>query len=126
MSKILEQAKLQADQQHVAAKQNGIDIRQLILHTSGQETLTFMEPAEVFDRCIIGAADVGGETVAVYDKLAVIVSLAEHRGLSHEEAFDAFHQSFTQNGANRLHLTDKSGHELPQMPVFMVAVQDLG
>lgn len=109
--------------ERAAPARTPIDRRQLLLNLSGQELMTFLEPAEAFDDCLIGAAQVGDETVAVYDKLAVIVAMAKHRGVSHEEAFVAFTQSFSANSANRL--SDASGKDLPQMPVFMTDLRDI-
>lgn len=99
-----------------------ISIRQLLLNATGQEFMTFMEPAEVFDHLLIGGAEVDGETVAVYNKLGVVAALADHRNISMEEAFDAFTQSRTDRGRSRL----DSGKQMPKMPIFMVDVRDLG
>ena len=99
------------------------DVRQLIPHTSGEETLTFMEPADPFDECIVGTSEIDGETVVVYNKMAVISALAETRGLSIEEAHDAFQQSFAARSEN--YLTDiASGVKLPKMPLFVVDIRD--
>ena len=99
-----------------------ISIRQSMLNATGQELMIFMEPAEVFDHLLIGCAEVDGEMVAVYNKLGVVAALADHRNISMEEAFDAFTQSHADRRRNRL----DSGKQMPQMPIFMVDVRDLG
>jgi hypothetical protein len=94
-------------------------IRQMLLHISGQETMTYMEPAEVFDECIVGCAEQGGRTVAVYNKMAVIAALAASRDISPEQAFVMFQDSFGATAAQR-EIAD-----VPPMPIFVVDIRDI-
>jgi hypothetical protein len=119
----LQNIKMAAEAQITQGTVEPVNRRQMLLHLSGQEIMTFMEPADAFDKCMVGAAQVGDETVVVYDKLAVIASLAESRAISAEEAYTSFTQSFSANAANRL--TDDAGKVLPQMPIFMTDLRDI-
>lgn len=114
----LQRIKMAAEE---AAVRPPVDVRQLILQAAGALTLTFMEPAETFDQHLVGAAEVNGEVVAVYNKPAVIAALAEQDGITAEEAFDKFNTSF--GAAKSLH--DAEGNDLPQMPLFLVDIRDL-
>jgi hypothetical protein len=99
------------------------DIRQLLLHSSGQETMTFMEPAEAFDECIVGTSEVAGETVAVYNKMAVIAALAGMAEITFEKAFDQFTGSELAQRTQAL--ADAAGVKLPQSPLFIVDLRDV-
>ena len=114
----LQKIKMEAES---AVVQPPASVRQLILVAAGATTLTFMEPAETFDKHLIGAAEVNGQVVAVYNKSGVIAALAEQDGLSMEDAFDKFNESF---GAAKA-LQDSNGDDLPGMPLFMVDVMDM-
>ena len=106
-----------------AARDPSINLRQLILAAGGAMTATFMDPPEVFDECLVGAAEVGNETVAVYNKMAVIVAITRQQGITPEEAIEFFDNSYGAGSAKRL--MDADGADLPQMPVFLVDVRDL-
>ena len=99
------------------------DVRQLILHVSGQETLTFMEPADPFDECIVGTSEIDGETVVVYNKMAVIAALSQVHGIDFTHAHDMFVQSFSERAANNL-VDIESGKTLPKMPLYVVDIRD--
>jgi hypothetical protein len=99
-----------------------IDVRQLLLHASGQEKLTFMEPAKVYDGCIVGTAETNGEIVVVYNKTAVIVATAKLHDITFEQAFDAFTTQWLKQRAKPL--VDADGMQLPQTPIFMVDLRD--
>ena len=110
---------LQRIKDQAAAADARPSIRQLILHVSGEEVLTFMEPAEVFDECIVGVAEHAGRTVAVYNKMAVLAALASHQGIDLPQAVEVLHNSFGSTAAQR-EITDA-----PPMPIFVVDIRDL-
>jgi hypothetical protein len=101
-----------------------IDRRQLILTAAGLEVATFLEPADAFDDCLVGAAANGsGEMVAVYNKMAVIVALSKADACTFEEAFDRFEKSYGTNAEIRLQ--DAGKNDLPQLPLFIVDLRDM-
>lgn len=84
--------------------------------------MTFLEPGDVFDQCLIGSASVNGEVVAVYNKMAVIVAMSNDRGITPEEAFDELQSSIAIQGELRDVTT---GEPLPQTPIFVTDVRDM-
>ena len=96
-------------------------VRQMLLHISGESTMTYMEPADVFDECIVGCSELpNGRTVAVYNKMAVIAALAASRDITPEQAFVMFQDSFGTTAASR-DATDSA----PPMPIFVVDIRDI-
>lgn len=97
------------------------NVRQMLLHISGQSVMIYMEPGDVFDDCIVGCSELPtGETVAVYNKLAVLAALARSRGIEPEEAFAMFQNAFGAKSAS--HATDPNN---PPMPIFVVDIRDI-
>lgn len=116
----LQRIKMAADE---AAAKPLVDVRQLLLHVSGQEHMTFLEPGGVYDECIVGTAEIGGEIVAVYNKMAVIASMSRFDQISVEQAIDRFSAAFVARQG--LPLVDAEGNKLPQSPVFVVDLRDV-
>lgn len=95
------------------------DIRQKLLHASGALTAIFMEPAETYDTHIIGATEVDGDTVVVYNKMGVIVALAKQEGIDFDRAIDQFEDNYSNVQAA------KSADDSPRLPLFVVDVRDM-
>jgi hypothetical protein len=98
------------------------DIRELLDHASGSQRMVLLEPAEVYDKCIVAVTHVDGEDVLVYNKLAVIIAMTRHMEIDLQAAVDVFTASLA---ARRLApAVDAYGKPLPKPPIFIVPLED--
>jgi hypothetical protein len=114
----LQGIKMKAEQD-MMAKATKVDVRTLILHANGGKKMTLMEPAAIFDECIVGTAESNDEVVVAYNKMAVIAALAALDKTTMEEAFDRFTTAYLSMREEKA-----SDATLPQLPVFIVDLRD--